>query len=95
MRWLLVVVFVGALVGKLGQLGVLHHYVHISALAVWHHAVRAILDCTTIGLLDIGKVATALICQGIKWTVAKQAVEVIWIVCLVTWEVFAIAILEK
>jgi hypothetical protein len=91
----LLVLLVCALVGKLGKLRILCHYVHVSTLAVWHHTVGAILDGCAVGLLDVGKVATALIGQSVQWAVAKQAVEVFRIVGFVTGKIFAVAILEK
>ena len=94
----LVVVFLffcSTLVGKLGKQWVLGHHVHVASPTVWHHTVGAILDSTTIGLLDIDKVAAAFVCQSIERAVTKQAVEVIGIVCFVARKVLAITVLKK
>ena len=96
MKTLVVVrVVLSAFVGKLGKLWILGHYMHVATPAVRNHTIGAILDGRAVRLIDVNKVATTFICQCIEWAVAKQAVEIIRIVCFVTREVFAIAILEK
>ncbi len=58
---------------------------------VWSQTINARLYPT----IGIGKITATLIPQTIKRTITKQTIEILRIVCLMTWEIFTFSILKE
>lgn len=76
---------------EFGQFLVFSGHVSIVFAFMGQLAVCAVFD-PVIGKLEI---SAAFISQGVQWTVAEQAVEILRVSSFVTWKVFTFSVAEK
>lgn len=84
--------FFGLLIaGELCQFWEFGQNIVISTFRMWNHTICAIFN----SFFRVSKIPTTLFPKSIQWAITKKAVELLRVCCLVTWEIFTFAVVEK